>query len=229
MQPEFWHDRWERQQIGFHEPVVNPLLQRHFRALALPARATVFVPLCGKSLDIDWLLERGHHVVGAELSPVAVTALFERLGSAPEVKPAGPLSRWQADDLVVWVGDYFALQPDAVGAVDAVYDRAALIAMPPELRPAYAAQLHRLAGAAPQLLVTLEYDQASMQGPPFSVTEEELRRLYPRHALQRLARDAVEGGLKGRLPATESVWMNRPLVQAVSPAAGAGAGAPDPG
>ncbi len=210
MKPEFWHDRWHRQQTGFHEPAVNPLLLRHFDALALGAGAHVFVPLCGKSLDIDWLLGRGLRVTGAELSPLAVTALFERLGRAPEIQHDGPVHCWRAGDLAVWVGDYFALPPHALGEVDAVYDRAALIAMPDSMRPAYATQMTRLAGDAQQLLVTLDYDQSGMEGPPFSVSGGELGRLYPRHAAERLSVNPIAGGLKGRLAATEDVWLLRP-------------------
>jgi thiopurine S-methyltransferase len=210
MQPEFWHDRWQRQQIGFHEPSANPLLLRHFEALRLQPGTIVFVPLCGKSLDIDWLLGRGHRVTGSELSPIAATALFERLGIEPRILRTGPVPCWQGQDLLVWVGDHFALQPDTFGQADAVYDRAALIAMPADLRPAYAAQIQRLAADVPQLLVTLEYDQAAIDGPPFSVEEQELRALYPRHTPRRLASAGVDGGLKGRVPATENVWVLQP-------------------
>lgn len=210
MHPDFWHDRWNRQQIGFHEPAPNPLLIEHFDALQLPRGARVFVPLCGKTLDIDWLLERGHQVAGTELSPVAITALFERLGSAPAVDPAGELQRWHAGALQVFVGDHFGLRRPDLGQVDAVYDRAALIAMPPEMRPEYGRQMLRLAGHAPQLLVTLEYPQAELSGPPFSVPAEELPTLYPSHRRERLAVHTIEGGLKGKVPASEVVWKLLP-------------------
>lgn len=211
MHPEFWHDRWQRQQIGFHEPVVNPLLIRHFDALNLPPDARLFVPMCGKTLDIDWLLERGHAVVATKLSPIAVTMLFERLGLAPAVADAGKsLECWRAGPLEVWVGDHFHVQPAQLGGADAVYDRAALIAMPADMRPAYARQMLSLVPRAPQLLITLEYDQSRLDGPPFSVDGGELRRLYPRHTLHRLASEQIVGGLKGKVPATENVWRLEP-------------------
>lgn len=209
MQPDFWHDRWTRQQTGFHEPAPNPLLIQHFDALEQPPESRVFLPLCGKTLDIDWLLAQGHEVVGAELSPIAVTALFERLRLSPSKEGFGPLQRWRTEALEIWVGDYFALDARAIGRIDAVYDRAALIAMPASMRPAYATQLSRLAGTAPQLLVTLEYEQSLIDGPPFSVREEELRKLYRKRSLQRLATADISGGLKGKAPATEAVWMIR--------------------
>lgn len=206
MQPDFWHDRWARQQIGFHEPAPNPLLLNHFGALGLTPPARLFLPLCGKTLDIDWLLARGHQVVGSELSPIAVTAVFERNGLSPAVDEVGALQHWHCDRLQIWVGDHFQIDPRQLGEVDAIYDRAALIAMPPAMRPAYATQLIRLAGDAPQLLVTLEYDQDCVDGPPFSVAVDELRTLYAGRPLHRLESRAVEGGLKGRCPASEQVW-----------------------
>lgn len=210
MHPSFWHDRWQRQQIGFHEPEVNPLLVRHFDALGLPERARVLVPLCGKSLDIDWLLDRGHAVVASELSPIAVEALFGRLGLVPEVQPHGELEYWRTGLLEVWVGDHFLLAPGQAGTVDGVYDRAALIAMPADMRPAYARQMLALAGEAPQLLVTLEYDQSQLNGPPFAVGGDELAMLYPAHQRRLLASAAIPGGLKGKVPGTENVWLVQP-------------------
>lgn len=206
MQPEFWHQRWRDQAIGFHEPVPHALLVRHWSTLALPAGARVFVPMCGKTLDIDWLLGAGHRVAGSELSPIAAEALFARLGLQAAITPHGPLQCWRAGAVELWVGDHFALTPELLGPVDAVYDRAALIAMPPELRGPYARQMDRLADDAPQLLITLDYEQSRRNGPPFSVAEEELRRLYPQRPLQCLESTDLEGGLKGVCPASEIAW-----------------------
>ena len=207
MQPSFWHERWASGQIGFHEPAPNPLLTGHFDALDPAPGARLFLPLCGKTLDIDCILSRGFEVTASELSAIAVTALFERLQMTPVVEQHGDLQRWRTPRLAVWVGDHFSLEPDSFGRVDAVYDRAALIAMPPDMRAAYATQMTRLAGDAPQLLVTLEYEQSRLDGPPFSVGEDDLRQLYPAHARRRLATAAIDGGLKGKVPATETVWM----------------------
>ncbi|MFO7325188.1 MAG: thiopurine S-methyltransferase [Pseudomonadota bacterium] len=211
MHPQFWHERWQRQQIGFHEPEVNPLLVHHHDALRLARGARVFVPLCGKTLDIDWLLSRGHAVVATELSPIAVTALFGRLGVEPAVEDAGNgPQRWHGGRLEVFVGDHFQVPLQRLGHVDAVYDRAALIALPAAMRPAYARHMQQLAPRAPQLLVTLEYEQSRLDGPPFSVDEAELRILYPAHTLRRLASGAIDGGLKGKVPASENVWLLGP-------------------
>jgi thiopurine S-methyltransferase len=140
-----------------------------------------------------------------------VTALFGRLGASAQVERAGNgLERWRAGRLEVWVGDHFQLLPEQAGHLEGVYDRAALIALPATLRPAYAAKMLQLAPRARQLLVTLEYDQASLDGPPFSVPVEELRSLYPGHLLHRLASETIDGGLKGKVPASENVWLLEP-------------------
>ena len=213
MQAEFWHERWSSNQIGFHESVENPLLVAHFAALGMAKGARVFLPLCGKTLDIDWLLSNGYRVAGAELSQLAVASLFERLKLVPTIEDvggvAGGFSRWSAADLDVFVGDIFALSAGVLGQVDSVYDRAALIALPPDMRERYAAHLDAITKGAPQLLITLAYDQSRMAGPPFSVVEGELRTLYGDRAPVQLSSQELPGGLKGKCPATEKAWLLR--------------------
>lgn len=211
MEAGFWHERWANSQIGFHESTVNPLLVAHFGALGVRPGAHVLVPLCGMSLDIDWLLTQGCRVTGVELSPLAVERLFARLGMQPVVTTEGALDCWRAEGLAVFVGDFFLLPDAAVGHVDAVYDRAALIALPPGMRHRYATHVERLASGAPQLLVTLQYDQALVAGPPFSVDEQELGRLYGKRARSLVSSQAIAGGLKGKCPATENVWLLGPV------------------
>jgi thiopurine S-methyltransferase len=206
---DFWHERWANNQIGFHEGAVNPLLVTHFAVLGLPQAARIFLPLCGKTVDIDWLLAQGCRVAGAELSPLAVAQLFERLGLVPAVARRGELERWSAAGLDVLVGDFFALSAAELGVVDAVYDRAAMIALPPDMRRQYVAHMDDLVNCAPQLLVTLDYEQECMAGPPFAVSSAEIREVHGHRESRLLASHAVPGGLKGRCPATENVWLLR--------------------
>lgn len=206
MQPDFWHQRWSTNQIGFHEPQVQPLLVAHAGVLELAAGSRVFLPLCGKTLDIDWLLSRGHRVAGVELSSIAVDQLFERLGQKPAIRKAGVLECRSSAGLDVFVGDIFHLSAADIGEVDAVYDRAALIALPAEMRSRYAAHMHSLIGRAPQLLVTLEYEQSQVNGPPFSVSAAEVRQMFSRIPPMELSRQGVPGGLKGKCPAMEVAW-----------------------
>jgi thiopurine S-methyltransferase len=178
VEARFWHQRWRDNRIRFHQPEVNPQLQRWWPCLGLTSEQQVFVPLCGKSLDLLWLAER-HPVLGVELSPIAVEAVFAEAGLVPEHGQEHGFGVRSANRLRLLCGDFFALQAQQLEAVCAVYDRAALIALPPPLRRRYAA---RLAALLPQqhvmLLVSLEYPQQEMDGPPFSVEEAELRALF---------------------------------------------------
>jgi thiopurine S-methyltransferase len=210
MDTEFWHQRWRDRQIGFHEGKPNGLLVAHFDALALASGNRVFVPLCGMTRDIDWLVLRGLRVVGVELSTLAIEQLFENLAVTPTITRHGALRRYAAGDVEIYEGDFFALDAVTLGPVDATYDRAALVALPEDMRARYAAHLVAITRAAPQLLISFEYDQAALAGPPFSVPGAEIARHYARHyALSLLASIDVVGGLKGKCPATENAWLLR--------------------
>ena len=210
MQANYWHERWSENRIGFHNADAHPMLVAHFDALKLEPGARVFVPLCGKSRDIGWLLAQGCRVVAAELSRIAVLALFEDLRIAPDIKPSGALECFSAPGLDVFVGDILKLDAAALGAVDATYDRAAVVALPPDMRAAYAAHVCRITNHAPQLLISFDYEQAVMAGPPFSVPEQELQSLYGSgYRLEQLKSTPVDGGLKGFCPALETLWLMR--------------------
>ncbi|MBT9548627.1 MAG: thiopurine S-methyltransferase [Candidatus Sericytochromatia bacterium] len=178
MEARFWHQKWEQGEIGFHQSEVNPWLQAHLSSLNLPSGARVFLPLCGKTLDIAWLLAQGNRVVGVELSELAIQALFEHLALRPQIVRRDNLIHYSAQNIEIFVGDIFALTTEHLGAVDAVYDRAALVAMPPATRPLYAAQTSAISQGAPQLLVTYEYDQSLRAGPPFSVGATEIAQIF---------------------------------------------------
>ncbi|GHA19143.1 thiopurine S-methyltransferase [Arenicella chitinivorans] len=218
MEAEYWHQKWAARDIGFHEGVVNSSLANHIDQLGVPAAARIFVPLCGKTRDIAWLLSRGYRVVGVELSPVAVselfTELFTEIGLAHTVESVGDLRSYSAHNLVVWQGDFFALTNALLGDVDAVYDRAALVALAPPLRDQYTAHLKTLAESAPQLLVTYEYDQSAFAGPPFSISEAEVNRHYAcDYQVKLMARETIDGGFRGRVAADIATWLLEPRVQ----------------
>lgn len=207
MDANFWHNRWQTNQTGWHERAVNPLLITHFPSLHLPPDKRVFVPLCGKSLDLGWFLSRGYNVAGAELSELAVTQLFAELGVEAHISEVGNLRLFHGKKIDIFVGDLFDLSREVLGPVDAAYDRAALVALPEAMRVRYTAHLKTITALAPQLVIGYEYDQTVVPGPPFSVTSEELHRHYSdSYALTLLARMNVPGGLKGKCPATEHVW-----------------------
>lgn len=210
MDAKFWHERWASNEIGFHKSDANPLLVQYFDKLSLAKGSRVFLPLCGKTLDIGWLLSRGYQVAGAELSAVAIKQLFAELDVTPTITKVGALDHYHAPQLDLFVGDMFHLTPELLGPVDAVYDRAAIVALPRDMRARYAAHLMTLTAHAPQLLISFEYDQQVMEGPPFSVTTEEIQQHYSkRYDISILTSLDVPGGLKGRCPATERVYVLR--------------------
>lgn len=179
MEQDFWHRRWQKNEIGFHLNTVNPLLVRYWPRLALEPGARVLVPLCGKSHDLRWLAGQGHAVLGVELSEIAVRDCFAEAGMSAVVETDGPFQRHHQHALAILQGDFFQLDRTVLGQVDCVYDRAALIALPADMRSRYVSHLRQLLPAGtPILLVTLEYDQALMNGPPFAVSEAEVRALY---------------------------------------------------
>ncbi|AIB35628.1 MULTISPECIES: thiopurine S-methyltransferase [Pseudomonas] len=179
MEPEFWQERWARNQIGFHLPEVNPYLQRHWSQLALVEGARVLVPLCGKSLDLMWLASHGLRVMGVELSEQAVEAFFSEQNLVPRITRRDAFTVYQTDLIEVWCGDFFALDAEALAGCTALYDRAALIALPPLMRAQYAEHLSRLLPSGCQgLLITLDYDQSQKAGPPFAVTDDEVKVLF---------------------------------------------------
>ena len=208
MNIDFWNQKWEKNEIGFHESKPNPLLVAYFKELDLVKTSRVFLPLCGKTLDIVWLLSKGLRVTGAELSKLAIEQLFIELGVEPEITECGNAKRYRATNIDVFVGDFFCLSSDVLGPVDAIYDRAALVALPEEMRKRYTTHLLEITGAAEQLLITFEYDQSLMKGPPFSLSNDEVNRHYKdAYNLTHLGNIAVPGGLKGICKATENIWL----------------------
>lgn len=178
MDEEFWLDRWKTDRIGFHQEEINATLMDQAPRMPWPEGGRIFVPLCGKSEDMIWLREHGQRVVGVELSPVACRAFFDGLGEDFEVREGGPLRFYVGEDIEIFCGDVFRLDAALLGAIDGVYDRAALVALPESMREAYVRHMATLVpGGICTLLLTME-QQGHMDGPPFSVLAEEVRRLY---------------------------------------------------
>lgn len=211
MEKDFWLQRWESGSIGFHRNDPNPLLLEHFSRLELRQASRVFIPLCGKTVDIAWLLAGGFRVVGIEFSKKAVDELFQELKLEPVLSQSGDLIHYSATDIDIFSGDIFHLDGEMLGPVDAVYDRAALVALPEEMRERYATHLKRITTTAPQLLITYHYDQSLEPGPPFSIDSEEIDRHYKENfRIIHCKSVDVPGGLRGKCPATEHVWHLQP-------------------
>jgi len=181
MEADFWHQRWRGRLIGFHQRDINPHLATFWSRLQVKPGEQVFVPLSGKSLDMLWLRER-YAVLGVELSRIAVEEFYRENGLVATQRQQGAFSVHEADNLCLLCGDFFDLQPAQCQRVAAVYDRAALVALPVDMRSRYVTQLTALLPArVAMLLVTMEYDQQQMNGPPFAVTKQEIHNLFERH------------------------------------------------
>lgn len=193
MDNEFWLRRWHEGRIGFHQDRVMPLLEQHWETLALPAASRVFVPLAGKSLDMLWLAARGHRVLGVELSSLAVSQFFAEHDLIPKSHDSRYGRHHVAGTIELICGDIFALDAEILADCAGVYDRAALIALPPRLRQRYVTDIYSCVPVGSRgLLITLEYSQMQMEGPPFSIDEPEVRRLYdPRWSVDLLERRDV--------------------------------------
>lgn len=171
MEPGFWHDKWHQQQIGFHQQDINPFLVKYWQKLVLPAAAKVFVPLCGKSLDMCFLAEQGHQVIGCELNELAVQQFFSDNQLEMTKTAVGEHQHYQTEQISLYQGDIFTLPNELTQDVTAFYDRAALIAWPESMRAQYAKQLASLLPSGSLgLLVTLDYPQEALNGPPFAVS-----------------------------------------------------------
>ncbi len=181
MDAAFWHQRWADHQIGFHQSMPTPQLPAFWPSLAVPEGARVFVPLAGKSLDMLWFAARGYRVLGVELSQLAVEQFFDENGLRPDIHETKYGRHYTAGPIELVCGDAFALDAETLRDCEAVFDRAALVALPLALRQRYARELYSaLPTGCRGLLVTLEYPQHEKVGPPFSVDEAEVHALFDR-------------------------------------------------
>ncbi|MBY5946036.1 thiopurine S-methyltransferase [Photobacterium rosenbergii] len=191
MDAEFWHSRWAENRIGFHLDDTNPMLEKYWQEVQPTRGDSVLVPMCGKSVDLTWLATKHDKVVGIELSEIAVRAFFAEHFYTPMVIPMGNgQSIYEFDEITIHCGDYFTAKVDPV---DIVYDRAALIAMPQEMRQSYVQKLLSMVKPGGRiLLITLDYPQHEMDGPPFSVVKDEIESLFSGCDIRHLARDDAD-------------------------------------
>ncbi|WP_196140465.1 thiopurine S-methyltransferase [Aliikangiella sp. G2MR2-5] len=218
MEREFWLEKWNRQEVGFHNPDPHPFLSQ-YAGKVFQQSEQIFVPLCGMSVDMVYLLSLGIRVVGCELSEKAVSRFFDvSAGYEGVQKPVisrsaeSPLALYDGGDIKIWQGDYFSLREHDFDQVQAIYDRAALIALPENMRKNYVNHMHRLFPSAKLMLITLEYPQQEMKGPPFSVERSEVEKLFNFAQIKVLAKmDILKGEPKfmqrGLTELTECVYQ----------------------
>lgn len=171
---ELWQQSWRDQRTDFHQKVVNPHLIRFWSRLGLAATTRIFVPLCGKSLDLLWLAQQGHEVIGVELSPIAVRAFFRENKLRPLRRQQGAFTVWTHGRISIFCGDFFKLASADLGDIAAVFDRASVTALPEDLRAAYLDHLRRILPAAciMLLLTTEEPEEGESAGQDFAVADE---------------------------------------------------------
>ncbi|MCP1726298.1 thiopurine S-methyltransferase [Natronospira proteinivora] len=212
MKAAFWHERWQQGQIGFHQAQVNHNLKTLWQELRPAPEEGVLVPLCGKAHDMAWLQAQGHAVTGVELSPVACREFFAERGLTPAQSRHGRFQRFSHGRIQLLCGDFWDLKAADLAGVSLFYDRAALIALPPAMREDYVAHLARvLSPGSRGLLISLDYSDGSLQGPPFNVSDEEVFRLFqPDFKLSRLLQRALGTddplSRRGLTHGTESVF-----------------------
>jgi thiopurine S-methyltransferase len=194
MERDFWLERWRENKIGFHRDAVNPHLQSYWGRVAAKPGERVLVPLCGKSEDLRWLADQACSVVGVELSEIAARGFGKEQGIAFSENRQGEFLVFNAERIQIHVGDFLNFTRAVGGGFSLFYDRAALIALPPTMRPAYAERLTSLLDARSRgLLITLEYDTTQMEGPPFSISSDEVQHLLPGFRFERLlAKDCLD-------------------------------------
>lgn len=173
----FWGERWADGRIGFHQEQVHPRLVSDDGGFLGGGPHRVLVPLCGKSWDVPWLAKQGHHVTGVEIVRQAIDELFAEHDLTPRVEERHGFEVFVADGIEVWCADFFALPP-SIGPFTRVWDRAAIVAVPPDLRGTYVDQLRRLAPGALVWLTSIDYDPQAMSGPPHAVPSEEIERRF---------------------------------------------------
>lgn len=217
MDTVFWHEKWQTGQIGFHADVTHPLLARYWVSITGGRGCQVLVPLCGKSLDMLFLARQGCRVTGIELSPIAIRQFLAENDLHADKSESGGMPIYSVPGIRLIEGDFFELTQPTLGLVDVVYDRAALIAMPPALQQRYARQLLALTPAvAPILLITLDYDPTAMSGPPFATPADQVKRLFgARYHIELLESvDALADNpalrSRGLSALTETAWHLRP-------------------
>ena len=176
----FWRERWENNRIGFHQAEVEIQLKQWLPSFS-PTR--VFVPLCGKTKDLLYFAELGHYVVGVEFNEMACEAFFVENAIPFTLLSFGDQVTYQSEKITIYCGDFFRLPATCLKGVQVVYDRAALIALPEEMRSRYTRHLFDLlaeGNSQPKtiLLITIDYEPGTRKGPPFAVSETEVRKLY---------------------------------------------------
>jgi len=174
-----WLQLWQDNDTDFHQTSVNPLLIKFWPEFDLNPNSRVFIPLCGKSLDILWLAQQGHQVIGVELSAIAVKSFFSENKLTPTKKRQGKFTVWRHKNITIFCGDFFSLKPTDLGHIDSVFDRAALTALPQVLRQPYVEHLGKITPKQSDIfLLTTEDIEHIAGGDNTPKVDNEIAQLY---------------------------------------------------
>lgn len=204
MNKEFWLNKWKENDIRFHQSKYHPQLEKFGERFH---EGTILVPLCGKTLDMLYLAAHGHEVIGVELSPIACQDFFVENGLAFTSTETQDFILYESEGLQIWCGDYFKLPQSIWNKVTGIYDRAALVALPPEMRKAYSSEIFKRMGEREVeiLLISFEYPQDLTIGPPHSVDLEEIKMLYGKLSIEKLFEESQM--LKGNEVKETVYWL----------------------
>lgn len=194
MEKNFWLKRWQDNQIGFHQSSYHPMLKQ-FGKFFKPGN--VLVPLCGKSLDMLYLASLNHKVIGVELSPIACRDFFKENGISYLETKLQDFILFESEYVTLWCGDFFNLPEDVWANTTGLYDRAALVALPKDIREKYAAEIVKRSKNIETLLISFEYPEDAIEGPPFSVPEDEIKSIFRPLNVHKLLTRPVEKSSQG--------------------------------
>lgn len=211
MESDFWIKKWESGETKFNQSEYHPLLVKFANRFK---SGTILVPLCGKTIDMHYLVSQGHHVIGVELSPIACKDFFVEAGIEFATKSVGEFTVYESKNVTLWCGDFFNLPKDVWAQITGLYDRAALIALPLELRAKYAEEIkNKIQSGVEILLITIEYDQTKRNGPPFSVVTNEVNSIYQSLSIDKVFSEVDENFSKDPRFSTEitevAYWIKK--------------------
>ena len=179
MELSYWLSRWRKNKIGFHMAEGYSSLENHLANISFPKKQTALVPLCGKSLDLITLTHHFNNVIGVEISEKAINEFLQEQNLTATESSFADFKIFQTESIILWCGDFMKLPLHKLPAIDLIYDKAALVALPPEKRPGYAEKLVGLCSDSTFIMLHhFIYNQDEMPGPPFSVSEEELNNYF---------------------------------------------------
>ena len=193
MKQDFWHQCWENTHIGFHQDELQPLLIEHFPQYIEADDSRVFVPCCGKTSDLLYFSKR-FKVIGNELSSIACRDFFHENKLVPNIKQTLRFNVLEQGNISLYQGDFFSLQAHTFKAFDWVYDRAALIAFPENMRSQYVSHLKTFIQENTRVfLLTLEYPEGEISGPPFSIKQSDVEVLFAGYEITKVATRDLTG------------------------------------